>query len=231
MTPSVGPSERPGGTAPHVLVEDLERPVLRSEDRHHLARVRRVRDGDPVSVTDGMGGWRWCAFADELVLTGPIVVDPVPAPVLTVAFALVKGQRPELVVQKLTEVGIDVIVPFVAARSVVQWDGERSTRNHDRLAAVAREAAQQSRRTWFPVVEAVANFEDVAARPGAVQAEAGGRTIGPDTTTVLIGPEGGWSDDELRLPVIGLGPTVLRAETAAIAAGVLLAAHRHRWIG
>lgn len=226
MTRSAGRPDRPGGTAPHVIVGDVERPELGSSERHHLSRVRRLRQGDPVSVTDGAGRWRWCEFGDELVPVDEVVVDPAPEPRLTVAFALVKGQRPELVVQKLTELGIDVIVPFVAARSVVRWDEARADRNHDRLATVAREAAQQSRRTWFPVVEPVTDFTSVAGLPGAVQAERGGRPIDGAVSTVLVGPEGGWSPEELCLPTVGLVGTVLRAETAAIAAAVLLAGRR-----
>ena len=217
---------RPGGTAPHVLVTDLERPELRDEERHHLVTVRRLRDGALVSVTDGDGAWRWCALGDGLSPLSPIRHDPAPAPRLTVAFALVKGQRPELVVQKLSELGIDVIVPFVAARSVVRWQSEKGDRNHDRLATVAREAAQQSRRTWFPTVAPLATFAEVAALEGAVVADMDGPGLDATHRTVLIGPEGGWSDEERVLPSVGLGSTVLRAETAAIAAAVLLTARR-----
>lgn len=156
--------------------------------------------------------------------------DPPPAPLLTVAFALVKGQKPELVVQKLTELGIDEIVPFVAERSVVRWDAEALARNTERLRSVAREAAQQSRRTWFPTVSPVTSFAGIAARHGAVRCEMGGAPLTPEHTTVLIGPEGGWSENEIALPVVGLGPTVLRAETAAIAAATLMCARRAGWL-
>lgn len=226
MTFAAGSPERPGGTAPHVLVADVDRPVLGAGDRHHLSRVRRLRDGDPVTVTDGAGRWRWCEFGDELRPTCEVVHDEAPAPLLTIGFALVKGQRPELVVQKLTELGIDVIIPFVAARSVTRWDDSKSDRNHERLVTIAREAAQQSRRTWFPVVERVTTFEAVSSLDGAAMAERDGAPVDEAAHTVLIGPEGGWDPVELRLPRVGLGPTVLRAETAAIAAGVLLVSRR-----
>jgi 16S rRNA (uracil1498-N3)-methyltransferase len=124
------------------------------------------------------------------------------------------------VVQKLTEIGVDRIVPFVAERSVVRWDADKAVRNHTRLQVVAREAAMQSRRTWLPVVEPVVRFDDVAGRPGAALAERGGRPPTLAHPTMIVGPEGGWSDQEgaTDLPRIGLGPTVLRAETAAIVA-------------
>lgn len=219
---------RPGGTAPHVLVADIDRPQLDDDSLHHLRTVRRLRDGDLVSVTDGCGGWRWCELGDPLVVVSPLERDATPSPRLTVGFALVKGQKPELVVQKLTELGVDTIVPFVAARSVVRWDDERADRNHERLAIVAREAAQQSRRTWFPVVAPVSTFEDAAALDGAVMADFDGTPIDASHHTVLIGAEGGWSDDERVLPTVGLGANVLRAETAAIAAATLLSALRDR---
>jgi len=219
---------RPGGTAPHVVVGDVDAPGLTDHDRRHLERVRRVRLGDPVSVTDGAGRWRWCRFGAELEVVGEVVVDPAPAVSVGVAFALVKGARPDLVVQKLTELGVDRIVAFVAERSVVRWDDAKGTRQAERLDRIAREAAMQSRRTWLSVVEPVTSFADVVARPGAVAADRGGAPPSLESPFVLIGPEGGWSDAErLRLPaLVELGPTVLRAETAAIAAATLFTALR-----
>jgi 16S rRNA (uracil1498-N3)-methyltransferase len=133
-----------------------------------------------------------------------------------------------LVVQKLTEVGVDRIVPFVAERSVVKWGDDKSERNQARLVTVAREAAMQSRRTWLPTVEPVATFDVLARRAGAALTERGGR---PPTLThpvLLVGPEGGWSERERTEgpPMIGLGPNVLRAETAAIVAGAALSGLR-----
>ena len=220
---------RPGGTAPHVLVDDIDAPSLSDDDQHHLGRVRRLRVGDAVSVTDGRGAWRWCSYGPALAVQGPIECDPPPTPPLTVAFALVKGQKPELVVQKLTELGIDEIVPFVAERSVVRWGDETISRHTERLRTVAREAAQQSRRTWFPAVSPVMPFAEIASRPGAVRCDMGGAPLTTEHTTVLIGPEGGWAETENDLPIVGLGPNVLRAETAAIAAATLMCAQRQGW--
>ncbi|MCU0311148.1 MAG: 16S rRNA (uracil(1498)-N(3))-methyltransferase [Acidimicrobiales bacterium] len=211
-----------------MIVADVEHPELDADDRHHLERVRRVRDGDPVSVTDGAGRWRWCRFGSLLAVDGEVVADPVPQPSLAVAFALVKGARPDLVVQKLTELGVDRIVPFVADRSVVRWDDAKGARQAERLARIAREAAMQSRRTWLAEVEPVTTFDEVIARPDAVAADPGGPPPRPGSALVLVGPEGGWSPEERsRLPArVGFAPTVLRAETAAIAAGAVFAALR-----
>jgi 16S rRNA (uracil1498-N3)-methyltransferase len=157
--------------------------------------------------------------------------DP-PDPPVTVAFALTKGERPELAVQKLTELGADVIVPFSAERSVVRWDDRRAAGNVERLRRVAREAAMQCRRAWLPDVEDLTDFAGVAAWPGAALADAGGAPPSLDRPTILVGPEGGWTDAEREcgLPTVGLGRHVLRAETAAMAAATLLGALRARLV-
>lgn len=223
-----GRPARPGGTAPHVVVDDVDTPVLSPDDRHHLERVRRLRAGDDLSVTDGRGRWRWCRFGADLLVDGEAVTDPVPEPLVTVAFALVKGERPELAVQKLTELGVDRIVPFLADRSIVRWDPARAEHHHERLRRVAREAAMQSRRTWLPEVAPLATFAEVASLPGAAGADRGGGPPSLDHPTLLIGPEGGWAPQErAALPaVVGLGDPVLRAETAAITGAALLCALR-----
>jgi 16S rRNA (uracil1498-N3)-methyltransferase len=224
--------------AAHVFVEDLSSPALEDEDAHHLERVLRVRPGQAVTVADGRGGWRQCRWADGavLVVDGPPSHDPAPAPPVTVGFALTKGERPEWVVQKLTELGVDRIVPFVAARTVVRWEPAKAERQILRLRAVARAAAMQSRRTWLPLVEGVTSFAAAAAAlapsTGAL-AHPGGGGLDLSRPALLVGPEGGFTDDELGagLPLVDLGPTVLRAETAAIAAGVLLCALRSGRVG
>lgn len=221
--------EPPDGAAPHVLVADVEAPVLDDGAHHHLARVRRLRDGDSLTVTDGAGAWRSCAFRGTAVLepAGDVVRVPAPDAPLTVAFALTKGDKPELVVQKLTELGIDRIVPFRAERSVVRWDEQKAARQHERLQAIARSACEQAHRCWLPVVEPVTDVDDLARR-GVVRADRGPVTLTAAVTAVAVGPEGGWTDAErARLPATtGLGPHVLRAETAAITAGALLGAIR-----
>ncbi|HUF33490.1 MAG TPA: RsmE family RNA methyltransferase [Acidimicrobiales bacterium] len=218
------------GPAPLVFVADLTAPALDDGDRHHLERALRLRSGDEVTASDGRGRWRPCQLraGGELEPTGLPSVVPAPTPALTVAFALTKGGRPELAVQKLTELGVDRIVPFAAGRSVARWEGDRAERHLARLRRVAREAAMQSRRAHLPTVAALTDFAGAAALPGAALADRGGRPPSLAHPTLLVGPEGGWTSDELAagLPVVGLGPQVLRAETAALAAAALLAALR-----
>jgi len=214
----------------HVFVDDLDELRLADDQAHHLIRVLRVPDGAPVTVGDGRGGWLPCRLSSDGDLTpiGDVVVDARPSPAITVGFALVKGDRPELVVQKLTEVGVDVVVPFAADRSVVRWDAAKAERQCERLATIARQAAMQCRRTWVPRVEPLATFASVAALPRVTMADAAGDPPSLHAPTVLVGPEGGWSDDEraIGLPTVRFGAHVLRSETAAITAGAILVALR-----
>ncbi len=217
-----------GQHGPHVLVASVEVPVVADDDRHHLGRVLRLRDGDPMTVGDGAGRWRPCRWGPTVEPIGDIVEVPAPSPRLGVAFALIKGGRPELVVQKLVELGVDDIRPFAAERSVVRWDDAKAMKNQQRLERVAREAVMQCRRAWVPVVHPVVAFDDVARLTGAARADLGGAPVSLDHPVVLVGPEGGWTDAEqaVDLPVVALSGAVLRAETAAITAGALLAALR-----
>lgn len=243
------PSDRLAA-ATQVIITDLEAPELDDDAAHHLRRVLRLRRGAMVCAVDGVGGWRNCRLEDDGTLTplGPPAVEGVPGPAITVGFVPVKGDRPELVVQKLTELGVDRIVPFHSERSVVRWQGDRAARQLERLSRIARSACEQSRRLWIPTVglgPAVADRAGVVpdlptllahldaertVAGGTVAAERGGAPLvgcDPAPTTVLIGPEGGWAPGELEgLETVGLGDTVLRAETAAIAAGALLTARR-----
>lgn len=224
-----GPIE-PATARAHAFVDDLDRPVLADGDHHHLRRVLRLEAGDAVTVGDGRGRWRPAVLGADAAVdpTGPVASEAAPAPAVTVAFALVKGGRPELAVQKLTELGVDRIVPFVAERSVVRWDPPKAARQRSRLADIAREAAMQCRRVWLPRVDPLATFAEAAALPGAALAERGGATPSLGHPTVLVGPEGGWSPTERAsgLPLVVLATHTLRSETAAITAGAILSALR-----
>jgi 16S rRNA (uracil1498-N3)-methyltransferase len=223
-------------SAAHVIVEagelDLDGgPTLDPDDAHHLARVLRLKPGEAVTATDGAGRWRsyrWRGPDRPPEPDGEVQALPPPSPMVTVAFAPVKGDRPEWTAQKLTELGVDRIIPLRADRSVVRWEGERGAQQVRRLRRVVREAAMQSRRCHVPVVSDVLPTEAV---PGAL-AHFDGDPVSLDHPVVLVGPEGGWSDAELESgrPRITLGPLVLRAETAALAAAVLLGSLRDRTI-
>jgi 16S rRNA (uracil1498-N3)-methyltransferase len=223
-----------------VFVEDPALPVLDQADTHHLTSVLRLRDGEIVVAGDGAGRWAPCRMrvgsppGATLERVGPVETTEASAPTVTVAFAPVKGDRPEWVVQKLTELGVDRIVPILTARSVVRWEGERATKAVERLRRVAREGAAQSRRAWLPEVAAVSSLGSLAALTGVPTALANPGGSPPDLSrpVVAIGPEGGWDQAELEAgcELVGLGSTILRAETAAVAAGTLLCALRQHLI-
>jgi 16S rRNA (uracil1498-N3)-methyltransferase len=224
------PADVPG---PLVFVDDLDAPRLSTQDHHHLVRVLRLRDGDPLSVADGRGGWRPARLAGpDLEATGEVVRWVPPSPPLTVAFALTKADKPELVVQKLTELGVDRIVPVRAARSVVRWDDAKAAKSLERLRLVARAAAMQCHRPDLPEVTEVADLRSLAAAAGVALADRAGAAPSLEHTTIVVGPEGGWDDDEraLGLPTVALGHHVLRAETAAVTVGVLWTALRDRGV-
>jgi 16S rRNA (uracil1498-N3)-methyltransferase len=210
--------------AAHCFVDDLDQPTLRAEDERHLGRALRLRAGEAVTLSDGAGRWRLARFDGRGVeIDGDIAFVERPRPELAVAFALLKGDRSELVTQKLTELGIDEIVPMRAERTVVRGDDEWAARLTTRLDRVAREAAMQSRRVWLPTVASVAAAADLMAAGWPI-ADVAGRPPAAGTTRLLVGPEGGWSDAERAAAraAVGLGPGILRAETAAIAAATLL---------
>jgi 16S rRNA (uracil1498-N3)-methyltransferase len=212
---------------PLFFVEDIDAPVLSAGDRHHAARVLRIRHREQVTVSDGRGQWRSCWFGEELGIVSDVVSEaPIDDPV-TVGFALTKSTKPEFVVQKLTEVGVDRILPFASERSIVRWEPAKADARRDRWQVVAREAAMQSRRAWLPTVAGVATFEQVAVAP-AVLADLEGRRLMGSDRMVLVGPEGGWTDAEreVGLERVCLGPGVLRAETAAVVSGAFLASLR-----
>jgi 16S rRNA (uracil1498-N3)-methyltransferase len=212
-----------------VLVEDLEAPDPGEVETHHLRRVLRLRPGAEVCAADGRGGYRPCILGDGGVLEPVAPAGHLPArplsEVVTVAFAPPKGERTDLVVTKLTELGVDRILLVRAERSVVRRDGERAGRALERLLRLSRAAATQCRRLHLPEV-AEADVADLL-RSGAPLADFDGRPPSRADRILLVGPEGGWSEAERALADSGggrvhLAEHVLRAETAAIAAGVVL---------
>ena len=129
------------------------------------------------------------------------------------------------IVQKLTEIGIDEIIPLTPTRfSVVKWDAARAEKLLERLQRVAREAAMQSRRVWLPKVCGVTPLASVLTQYSASLAEPGGKPVDGNDRCVVIGPEGGFAPEELEQCTkrVSLGESILRAETAAIVAGALM---------
>ena len=155
---------------------------MTSDDLHHLKRVLRLRRGETVIACDGRGNWRTCLYTDSKDTSGLIeadgVLEHVPAPEVpvVVGFVPVKGERPEWVVQKLTEVGVDRIVILHSTRAVVRWGEGREEHAVERLRRVTNQAAAQSRRAWLAELIGVVTLAELARhrRPGV----SGARTAG-----------------------------------------------------
>nr|WP_062340130.1 16S rRNA (uracil(1498)-N(3))-methyltransferase [Herbidospora sakaeratensis] len=225
--------------------------TLAGPEGRHAAAVRRITAGERVDVTDGAGRVAECmvdhAGKDHLDLTVLRVYDiPSPTPRLVVVQGLPKGDRGELAVEMMTEAGVDAIVPWSASRSITQWKGDRAAKSLARWRSTAREAGKQARRFHLPEVLEPASTNQVAALLESAAlavvlheeaAEPLSRVDLPEKgdIVVVVGPEGGVSDDELTrfreagaLPAL-LGPTVLRTSTAGVAAAAVLLARTGRW--
>jgi 16S rRNA (uracil1498-N3)-methyltransferase len=216
--------------AAHVLVDNVEQPELRAPDRHHLERVLRLRPGAEITVGDGYGAWRLVRLAPSLDPVGPVLHVPEETNPISIGLALTKGDKPELAVQKLTELGVDRIILFPSARSVVRWDEVRIEANTERLRRVAESAVCQCRRSWSPTVTFLSSYSSAVLLTGVTLAAADGEKYDPNRhQVILVGPEGGWSPDELAVsvPRVVLGPHILRAETAALAAASVATATRY----
>jgi 16S rRNA (uracil1498-N3)-methyltransferase len=171
---------------------------------------------------------------------------PAEMPRVVVVQAIPKGERGELAVEMLTEVGADVIVPWAAARSIARWKGERAEKSLAKWRSAAREAAKQARRSWFPTVSELATTDDVVA----LLAKASVRVVlheaasgpladvpvpGRGEIVIVVGPEGGITEDELSaFSAVGaeplrLGSSVLRSSTAGVAATAALLSRSPRW--
>ncbi|MEU0534288.1 16S rRNA (uracil(1498)-N(3))-methyltransferase [Amycolatopsis tolypomycina] len=231
------------------------RAVLDGEEARHAATVRRLRVGERLVLSDGAGAMARCvvegvqAGRDALLMLAVEEhwTEEPPALRVLVAQALAKGDRGELAVELATEAGVDAIVPWRAARSVAKWeDGGRGDKALARWRATARAAAKQARRAHVPeVTEPVTTGELaglVATMSLAVvlESDVPERLTDlelPDTGDVLlvVGPEGGVTDEELRAlrdagaRAVRLGTTVLRTSTAAAVALGALGALTTRW--
>ena len=221
------------------------------DEAHHAVAVRRLRVGEQVVLTDGVGtsAVGVVGFTGKRVFSvtvSSVERTPEPSPAFVVVQALPKGDRGELAVELLTEVGAAGIVPWAAERSVVVWKGERAEKGLARWRSSAREAAKQARRSWHPEVAELASTADVVALVtgadlaivlheeatsslAALDVPASGRIV------VVVGPEGGLADDEVAALVdagatsVRLGAEVLRTSTAGVAAVAALLARTSRW--
>jgi 16S rRNA (uracil1498-N3)-methyltransferase len=230
--------------AAHTFVAALDDAIeVTGTDGHHLQRVRRLRAGEHVTAADGEGAWRLYEIDAaepgrlQLHALGEAGRDPDLDPGVALAVALTKAGALDAVVARCTELGVRRITPVRTRRCVVQWDSSQAEKAVKRLRTVAREAAAQCRRARLPEIAAIGNLDQFAGRPDMVVADRAGAPVselsapGSSEWTVVVGPEGGLDPGELDALAgaarLNLGPFVLRAETAPIAAvAVLLARSR-----
>jgi len=232
---------------------ELQRDVilLSGAEGRHAAAVRRLRRGERADVADGAGLVAECVVTAHSGRGLELAVRarremPRPDPLITVVQAIPKGDRGELAVDEMTEVGVDRIMPWAAARCVAVWRAERGARSLARWRATAREAAKQSRRAWIPEVTAPVSAGEVAGvitkaacavvlEPGAAQSLGQLRPPESGDLVVIVGPEGGITEDETAaFRAAGavphsLGPTVLRTSTAGTVAAAVLLSRSGRW--
>lgn len=231
-------------THPHFFAgapEPRETVILEPDDARHALGALRLRPGDRFTSSDGRGAVVTCRItqASRALVEGEVeerAVELAPSPTLTVILAAPKGDRLAWAIQKLTEVGTDRIVLVEADRSVRRWSGPRGGRALERARGVAHEAAKQSRRPFLPEVEGPRPWEEAMGEAadrgplvllweGATRGLASVLPGGPPTVISLaVGPEGGITEREARdakergAALAALGTTILRTETAALAA-------------
>jgi 16S rRNA (uracil1498-N3)-methyltransferase len=217
--------------------------VVQGEDHRYLTRILRLAIGDQVTLFDGIA----VEAEARIIRVGPRALElkvetrraaaALERPELTVIQALTKGDKLDLVVQKATELGVMRIIPVTSARAVPRLEAMRALGRRARWQKIARESARQSGRVDVPEVEAVTALGSAlkAAPAGALKLMLweGARQNGlraalevlgekPRQVVIAIGPEGGFSDDEVAearlagFAPVGLGPRILRTETAAM---------------
>ena len=231
------------------VADDADRLTLEGPEAHH-AYVRRLGVGERVVITDGAGrlarGSVVSSGKSALVVdVESVEVVPHPEPSLTVVQAIPKGERADRTVEVLTEIGVDRVVPWRAARCVATWKGDRVEKSLARWRATARESAKQARRAWVPEVTEPADTSSVASLLAAadlavvLHESATGSLASlavPDrgSVVVVVGPEGGLTDEEATTfaevaRVVRMGETVLRTSTAGVVAAAALLSRTPRW--
>ncbi len=228
-----------------VAPEALEGPALTltGDDYHYLFRVLRLASGGEVALFDGRGRQATARIEEvgpdraTLRVDAARPVEVSSGPRVVVMLPLIKGDRMDWCIQKLVELGARRIIPVRTSRCVVRLSGERAANRRQRWLTIARDAARQSRTDLVPEIDAVTDLDDAISKQGdaplklvfweRVQDRSLRAALPdepPSSVAILLGPEGGLGPEEVDRAVeagflpVGLGPRVLRAETAAVAA-------------
>lgn len=225
--------------------------VVDGTEGHHAAQVARLREGEHVELVDGKGRritGRVDAVARDRIDVAVLAVEleEAPEPRLVVIQAVPKGDRAERAVEAMTEVGVDIIVPWSASHCVVRWTPDRAAKGIAKWRQAARSAAKQSRRAWLPEVADLHSTGDLDRWIGGAAAallldETAAVPLAtcdiPDRGDVvlIVGPEGGVADHERELFLgagvvpVRLGPTILRTSTAGAVSAAVVSSRTARW--
>lgn len=229
--------------------------LISEEDRHHIVKVMRMQIGDQIICVDPKGKQAVCALAEitDTSVVADVVqwkdeVTELPISI-TIASGLPKGDKLELIIQKGTELGAHQFLPFSATRSVVKWDEKKAAKKIDRWQKISKEAAEQSHRTFLPEVMNPVSFKELLTRSNdfdyklvafeeesrngetSVFASTLKKMNKGESLLLVFGPEGGLTDEEIKLlknsdfEVCGLGPRILRTETAPLYALAAISYH------
>jgi 16S rRNA (uracil1498-N3)-methyltransferase len=228
-------------TAAHFFTPDVSgaRVTLEGDEARHAVRVLRVGPGEEITVSNGAGEVVRAIVTEAGATLNADVKErrsePRPRPALHVFAAIPKAGKLDLVVQKLTELGVEVIQLFPASRSVARWDAKKASAQTERLNAISREAAKQSRRAWLAEVRAPRRLDalDLPKASFVLHTEAAVRLTAalpvepPETIGLIVGPEGGFEREEIAALIsrgvapVSVGPLILRTETAALVAAIV----------
>jgi 16S rRNA (uracil1498-N3)-methyltransferase len=225
---------------------ETNRFTINGDDYHHIARVMRMKSGETIVCVTKEGKSAVCQIAeitDEQVVANVVKWEDetTELPItVSIASGLPKGDKLEWIIQKGTELGATEFVPFLASRSIVKWDEKKAEKKVERWQKIAKEAAEQSYRSKIPQVfspvhiktllEQAANYDvklvayEEEAKQGevAVLAKTLREIKAGQSLLMVFGPEGGLSTQEISLliengfSVCGLGPRILRTETAPL---------------
>ena len=220
--------------------------VIEEDDRHHIIKVMRMQCGDQIICVDPVGNSAVCEIAeitDEQVVADVVqwIDESSELPIsITIASGLPKGDKLEWIIQKGTELGANEFLPFSAARSVVKWDEKKAAKKIERWQKIAKEAAEQSHRAVLPKVSSSVSFKNLLekskdyhyklvayeeeSRKGETSTFAATlqKMQNGESLLLVFGPEGGLTVDEVKVlkendfDLCGLGPRILRTETAPL---------------
>ncbi|WP_251032783.1 16S rRNA (uracil(1498)-N(3))-methyltransferase [Bacillus sp. ISL-7] len=232
-----------------------DRFLIDEEDRHHIVKVMRMQLGDQIICVDPEGKQAVCALAeitDTSVVADVVQWKDIGSELpisITIASGLPKGDKLEWIIQKGTELGAHQFLPFSAARSVVKWDEKKAAKKIDRWQKIAKEAAEQSHRAFLPEVSSAISFKELLSKSKdfdyklvafeeesrngetSVFASTLNKMSKGNSLLLVFGPEGGLSDAEVQqlknndFAVCGLGPRILRTETAPLYALAAISYH------